>query len=330
MAAPKKDDDGQVVGVRPCLDVRPLNNALIVDDKFPIPHIRDILMALARCTVCSEFDLSEAYLQFPLHPDSRPLTAFTWGGQQYMFVGCPYGLTLLTSHFQRIMTRIFHDLPFCFPYVDNIPFVSTDWETHTLCAMAIIDRLNKVNLKVKPKFDKIGHSHMKCLGHVVSRYGISMDPAKVTTIQDWPLPTTGAGLQSFLGLCSFLRQHVRHYAELTAPLEAVKLQQHVSPSEHLVASFEILKQALVKSPILTFPNFEQPFHIATDASQTGVGGVLFQPTSDGEYITATNIVDICSKKLQPHEQRWPAYKKELFGIVYSLRKSTLMCGDETT
>ena len=77
---------------------------------------------------------------------------------------------------------------------------------------------------------------------------------------------------------------------------------------------------MAASPILIFPDFEQPFHIATDASQTGVGGVLFQPTTDAEYITATNIVDICSKKLQPHEQRWPAYKKELFGIVYSLRK----------
>src|ERR1700733_13903061 len=146
---------------------------------------------LAGNAIFSELDLQEAYLQFPSHPDSRPLTAFTWEGQQYMFVGCPFGLTLLTSHFQRIMSRIFHDLPFCSPYVDNILFASKDWETHALCAMAIVNRLNQVNLKLKPKFDKIGHSHLKCLGHVVSRHGIGMDPAKVTAIQNWSLPTTG-------------------------------------------------------------------------------------------------------------------------------------------
>jgi hypothetical protein len=76
----------------------------------------------------------------------------------------------------------------------------------------------------------------------------------------------------------------------------------------------------MNAPILVFPDFDRAFHIATDASQTGIGGVLFQPSTNDEFITPTNIVDICSRKLQPHETRWPAYKKELFGVVYSLRK----------
>ena len=302
------------------LDVRLLNKALVVDDKFQIPHIREALESFAGNVIFSEFDLQEAYLQFPLNPDSRPYTAFTWNRQQYMFVGCPYGLTLLTSHFQRIMTRIFSDLPFCAPYIDNIPFASKDWETHSQCAMSIIDRLNKVNLKLKPSFKKLGHSHLKCLGHVISKDGISIDPIKMDTISAWPLPTTGRELRSFLGLCSFIRQHIRHYAELTAPLEEIKDNDRVVHTEQVISSFDTLKQAISSSPILHFPDFSKPFHIATDASQTGVGGVLFQPSSDDEYITATNIINICSKKLVDFQQRWPAYKKELFGIVYSLRK----------
>lgn len=317
---PKRDDSGNVIGVRPCLDVRLLNKALIVGDGFPIPHIREALESFAGNSIFSELDLQEAYLQFPLHPDSRPYTAFTWNRQQYMFVGCPYGLTLLTSHFQRIMTRIFSDLTFCAPYVDNIPFASKDWETHTLYAISIVDRLNKVNLKLKPNFMKLGHSHLKCLGHVVSKDGISIDPIKLDVIKDWPLPTTGKELRSFLGLCSFIRQHVRHFAELTAPFEALYNEAQISPTDELIESFNTLKHAISSSPILKFPDFDKPFHIATDASQTGVGGVLFQPSSPDEHITSFNIVGICSKKLQDHQQRWPAYKKELFGVVYSLRK----------
>ena len=56
------------------------------------------------------------------------------------------------------MSRIFSDLPFCYPYVDNLPFASKDWNTHSHYATLIINRLNSVNLKIKPKFNNVGHS----------------------------------------------------------------------------------------------------------------------------------------------------------------------------
>jgi len=317
--APKKDADGNYTGIRVCADTRPLNAALVVGDKFLIPHIREALEALGGNSIFGEFDLSEAYLQFRLHPDSQPLTAFTWNRKQYMFVGCPYGLTLLTSYFQRVMSMVFKDLHFVIPYVDNIPFASNDWETHKEQAILIISRLNEVNLKLKPQYN-IGHAEMKCLGHVISAAGISPDSEKLKVIHDWPLPATGTDLQSFLGLCCFLRQHVRHYAELTGPLESIKYSKTIEWNESLIEHFNATKQALLTAPILTFPDYLQSFHLATDASGTGVGGVLFQPKHADEFITATNIVAICSKKLADHQRRWPAYKKELFGVIYCLRK----------
>jgi RNase H-like domain found in reverse transcriptase/Integrase core domain/Reverse transcriptase (RNA-dependent DNA polymerase)/Integrase zinc binding domain/Chromo (CHRromatin Organisation MOdifier) domain/Retrotransposon gag protein/Aspartyl protease len=317
---PKKDDEGKLTSVRPCLDVRALNKALIINDRFPIPRIDDALESLGGNAIFSELDLKEAYLQFPLHPDSRPYTAFTWNGQQYMFVGCPFGLTLLTSYFQRVMSYIFRDLPFCFPYIDNIIFGSKDWESHYQHAALIIHRLNQVNLKLKPKFDNVGHSQLRCLGHIISKNGISVDPEKLKAVSDWPLPSTGAELQSFLGFCGFLRGHIRHYAELSGPLEAIKNNKILVHNDNTHASFDMLKRALLSSPILSFPDFDRPFHIACDASQTGIGGVLFQPSSADEFITPDNIISICSKKLQPSQQRWAAYKKELYAVVYCLRK----------
>ena len=136
--APKKDEYGKWTGIRVCLDTRALNLALINDDKFQIPNIRNALETLGGNQLFGEFDLSEAYLQFPLHPDSRVFTAFTWKGQQYMFVGAPYGIKLLPSFFQRIMSRIFYDFPFTLAYIDNFPFASPDWETHQEHALLII------------------------------------------------------------------------------------------------------------------------------------------------------------------------------------------------
>jgi hypothetical protein len=316
--APKKDENGVWTGIRVCLDVRKLNKALIVNDKFPIPNIRKALESFAGNLVFGEFDLAEAFLQFELHPYSRPYTAFTWYDQQYMFVGCPYGVLLMTAHFQRIMRRIFSDMSFCLAFVDNIPFASKTWELHYEHALMIITRLTQCNLRLKQSWH-IGHAELRCLGHILNSKGTDKDPDKLNAVRNWPLPSTGSGLASFLGLCSFLRNHVRHYAELSGPLEELKQLKELTWNDTLIHHFEMVKAAVCSAPILTFPDFDRPFHIATDASWTGVGGVLFQPDAD-EHITSSNIVAICSKKLNTDQQRWSAYKKELFGIVYSLRK----------
>jgi hypothetical protein len=41
------------------------------------------------------------------------------------------------------------------------------------------------------------------LGYILSLTGLSMDPAKVQTIQDWPEPRKVKDVQSFLGFANF-------------------------------------------------------------------------------------------------------------------------------
>jgi hypothetical protein len=237
-----------------------------------------------------------------------------------MFRGCPFGLSLLPSHFQRNMSVMYRDLPFTFPYLDNLPFGSKDWTQHRDHILAIILRCNQVNMKIKPSSVKFGQSHLKCLGHLISIDGVGIAPAKMEAISSWELPTTGKDLQRFLGFLTFIRRHIRHFADLTGPLEAVKNQPTVEWSEQLRECFETVKEAVTKAPFLQFPQWSLPFHIATDASNVGCGGILYQPHSDDEGITAKNIVAICSKKWNQSQLNYPAYKKELFGIVYSLRQ----------
>jgi hypothetical protein len=318
--APKKDDEGKLTGIRVCLDTRPVNAVVESNDRFQIPHIRHALENFTGCSIFGEFDLSEAYLQFLMHPDSRPYTAFTWKGTQYMFVGCPFGLSTLPGHFQRIMSVLFRDMDFTFPYLDNLPFGSSSWKQHRDQALLIIHRCNQANLKIKPSSVKFGQSHIRCLGHMVSGAGIGIDPQKLESLHTWEQPMTDKQMQSFLGFINFMRQHVRHIGEITGPLEAVKNNKVIEWTPELLHCFELAKQALSRAPILQFPQFNLPFHIATDASNTGVGGVLYQPTTVDEGITANNIVGICSKKLGPSELNYSAYKKELFGIVFCLRQ----------
>lgn len=131
------------------------------------------------------------------------------------------------------------------------------------------------------------------------------------------------GLMSFLGFVTFLRDHVRHFADLTAPLEAVKFNKTIEWTPLMLQHFELVKDSLSHAPFLKFPDFNLPFSVATDASNTGVGGVLYQPDPSAEIngeITADNIVAICSKKLTSSQMNYAAYKKEFYGIVYCLQQ----------
>lgn len=320
--APKKDDSGQLTGFRVCLDVRKLNLAIIEPDRFQIPLIQEVLQNMEGRKIFGEFDLAEAYLQFPLHHESRPYTAFRWGEDQYMFVGVPFGLYNMPSHFQRIITYMFSGITATMPYFDNIPFGSYTWDEHATHTHTIINTCNQYNLRIKPSSVKIGQAQLDCLGHLLTTEGIAISQQKLGKIAEWPLPQTGKQLASFLGLITYIRQHVRHFADLTAEFDTLKkTDSKIEWTEAREHAFFTLKQAIANAPILRFPDFNKTFYLATDASGVGIGGVLYQPTDgDMEIIKGSNLIAICSKKLNECQRRYSTYKKELYAIVYCLRQ----------
>ena len=320
LVVPKKDENGKMTKIRVCIDIRLLNKYLIENDRFQLPFIPDVLAAFAGGKLFGEYDLSEAYYQFRVDPASQKYTAFSWKNQQWVCVGCPFGIKHIPSFFQRFMMNLFADMPFVFPYIDNIGFASNSWQQHYEHANAIMQRLNSVNLRVNPSSYNLGNTHMRILGHVLSAKGISLDPEKTEMINAWPLPMDGAQMASALGLGAYLRDHIRHYADITAPLEPLKKQKAIEWTDRLKQHWELFKRAFASAPMLAFPDWNKCFVIATDASQTGVGGVLYQPTDDDNTITPHNIVAICSKQLNGTQRNYPVYKKELFGLIYCLRK----------
>ena len=76
-------------------------------------------------------------------------------------------------------------------------------------------------------------------------------------------------------MCNYYAKFVRAYANTAAPLYAL-LRKNVT-WEWAAArqrAFEALKHALCEAPMLALPNFNKPFTIETDASDTAIGGVL--------------------------------------------------------
>lgn len=74
-------------------------------------------------------------------------------------------------------------------------------------------------------------------------------------------------------------------------------------------AFGVLKVALSSSPVLWNSDFCLPFRVQTDASETGLGAVLFQ-----EFEGEEHLVIYISHKLTLVEQHYMAIKQEALAI----------------
>lgn len=196
------DSEGRTVvkSVRVVFASPPAFNRSIITDRYPIPTIRTLLQRAAGCSRFSEFDLTSAFLQFPVAVDDQHKLAFTWGQKVYCFKGAIFGLSHVSSHVQRVMERTFADMPFVHIYVDNIVIASSSLEAeeHERHVLAVIARCAELNITLNPAKSKIGHTALRCLGNVLTSKGIATDPEKVRAILDWGTPKTRSQLISLL------------------------------------------------------------------------------------------------------------------------------------
>ena len=79
-----------------------------------------------------------------------------------------------------------------------------------------------------------------------------MEPAKVTVIHSWPRPANVTQVRSFLGLASYYRRFIAHFAEIARPLHALtnKSQREFLWTDACQMAFEHLQGALATAPVL--------------------------------------------------------------------------------
>jgi hypothetical protein len=150
----------------------------------------------------------------------------------------------------------------------------------------------------------------------VSEAGIATDPEKTRRVTEWPTPKSVKEVQSFLGLCSYYRKFVRHFANIAAPL--YKLTQKNAEFRWTIQcedSFQLLKEKLTTAPMLTFPDFSLPFLLDTDASGDGIGAVLSQIQNGQE-----KVICYASRKLSRCEKNYSVTKRELLAVVHFIKQ----------
>ncbi|KAL5555748.1 hypothetical protein UlMin_037984 [Ulmus minor] len=94
-------------------------------------------------------------------------------------------------------------------------------EEHAKQLRTVFSTLSEHRLYAKFSKCEFWLDRVQFLGHVVSRDGISVDPAKIDAVSKWPVPTNVTEIQSFLGLAGYYRRFVEGFSTLAATLTAL-------------------------------------------------------------------------------------------------------------
>ena len=165
----------------------------------------------------------------------------------------------------------------CLVYLDDTVIYGPDWDTHLSQLAAVLDRLEKANLKLKPSKRNMFQGQIHFLGHIINREGIQCDPEKVRAVTEWPVPQNLRDLRAFIGLASYYRSFIRGFADLARPLN--ELTRKGAPfvwTDRQQRAFEALKCSLTTAPVLAPPRDEGTYVLDSDASEEALGCVLQQ------------------------------------------------------
>jgi hypothetical protein len=115
--------------LRLCVKYQPLN-AVIIKNKYPLPHSDILFDQLTHARVFSKVDLRSGYQQIKIRPEDVPKTAFStrYGLYEYLLVS--FGLTNAPAHFMYLMNSVFMaELDkFVMVFIDNILIYSKSEE----------------------------------------------------------------------------------------------------------------------------------------------------------------------------------------------------------
>jgi Reverse transcriptase (RNA-dependent DNA polymerase) len=204
-------------GWRPCGDFRRLN-VQTTDNKYPLPNMGDLSSRLDGCTIFTKLDLQKGYFQVPVAAADIPKTAIITPFGLFKFVRMPFGLKNAGMTFQRLMDRLFFDIPFVFLYLDDLLIASRSAAEHRRHLREVLQRLQDNGLVLNADKCVWGQSSMEFLGHQVSAQGVAPLADRIAAVRDFPQPRTVQQLQAFLSLFNFYRRFVPAAAAVIRPL----------------------------------------------------------------------------------------------------------------
>ncbi|CAN4106456.1 unnamed protein product [Withania somnifera] len=216
-------------------------NKVTMNNKYPLPRIDDLFDRLRGTAVFFKIDLRSGYHRLRIRTEDIPKISFRTRYGHYEFLVMSFGLTNAPATFMDLMHELYAKFSKCELWLEFVAF----------------------------------------LGHVVSKAGIEVDPAKILR----PRPTSVTEVHGFIGTASYYRRFVEGFLTIVEPLTRLTRKDIAFRwSEECESSFVKLKDLLTTAPSSTLP-----------------------------------VIAYGSRRLKVHERNYPTHDLELAAIVFALK-----------
>jgi hypothetical protein len=316
-----KKKDGKLC---PVIDYCKLNDYM-VKNKYPLLLIPELIARVKDAWIFSKFDIRWGYNNIRIKEGDTPKAAFKTKYGLLELTVMPFGPTNAPATFQAMMDYEFEEVTELFRlkgteiiiYMDNILIATTaKLQDHREAVHAILDRLEELDLYLKPEKCMWKSPRVDYLGLILEKGVTHMDPAKVAGVVSWPIPTTVKQVRSFLGFCNFYRPFICQFSHTAKPLnELTRKDTTWNWTPRCQDAFETLRQRITSEPVLIQPNLTKPFKLEVDTSGFALGAVLTQRGDDGKK----HPIAYYSTTLTEAEQNYDIWDLELLAVVKGLR-----------
>ena len=241
------------IAPRLCINYQGLNN-ITVKDAHPIPMVREVLEQMqGNPQYYTSLDLFSGFHQIALDKDAKLKSAFSTSHSHYQYNRMPFGLCNAPATFQQVMNDIFRPLigKIMHVYIDDITIYSQTFDEHLQHLEQVLRIIKKHGMFLKPKKCTIGAHELHMLGHIICKKGIWTDPAKISAVTDYPVPTTKTEVRAFMGLVGYYHHFIPNCSKISKPINrTLKKDIPFKWTDEAQVAFELLKKKLTSTPIL--------------------------------------------------------------------------------
>jgi len=323
------------------IDYRPLN-AVTHKDVTPLPNLAQCIQDLQGMEVFSKFDIRWGYNNIQIKEGDEWKGAFKTRCGLYEPKVMFFGMSNSPASFQRFMNGILEELYKHFErkgihnireifknYMDNcgIGTLLKDLALHIEIIHFLFNLLAKHGLHLKLSKSVFLQPQMDFLGVRISKEGVTIDPAKVAGLRDYPHDILNLRqARGFLGIAGYHRMFCKNFSIIAAPI--TKLTGKDVPFKWGPAQREAQDKIIMlitSSPVLVKPDPSRQFELEVDASQISTGAILYQRdppttcTNGTEKPGPRRPVGFHSQKFTTTEQNYPIYDREFLAIMRGLR-----------
>ncbi|KRH93757.1 pol polyprotein, partial [Pseudoloma neurophilia] len=302
---PKEDGTGRLL-----IDFKGLNE-ITKEIQGYFPSIQESFHRMAGSKYFSKIDLERGFYQVALEKESRKYTGFTTPYGKFQCTRTPLGLVNAPKHFQNLVQRILKGIENINIFVDDIIiFTKTEKETIQIIEQ-IIQKFIEYNIIINFNKSEFLFKKINYLGFELTENGYRPDINRLEDFREWRIPTSKRDLQKVLSKINWYRQFLPQITEkLTIFYDKLKTKEKkisVTPKEMEI--IHNLYDDLKNQAKLYFPDMTKEFYINSDASDMGVGAILYQKEG---------VISHFSKKLNKHQQRYSATEKEMFAVYLAV------------